>query len=202
MIEKPTYTPSKRAYICEIRDGLRFTKQVNHGEETLDSPVVLEQILPIVLSETRTFFSKPLKDSDIRAKLVLHAEPALSADEHTMEYTMRWVSLEITQSHFLCLFTVDQKQRVAPPPPLISFEEVEEAPLIEEPDLETIPLDSTEPLSIANARLVAKQKIRRARLRAAKAILRSEQLTKEFVAKWGEPDSDWESDDETSLDSD
>lgn len=206
MIEKPVYSASKRTYVCEIRDGLRFTKEVQPGEPTLDTTQALhDALIGVVCKEASGFFSKPLKESDIRAKLKVQVLPAISQDVVLINYTMVWSSLEISQNQFLCIFTVESKiPVVVPVAPLITFEDSQEYLILEEPDLETIPLEIASVFPIENVRAAAKEKIRRARIRAAKAILRSEQLTKEFIGKWGEPESDWESesDDGSSMNSD
>lgn len=204
MIGKPSYNPSKRVYICEIEDGLRFSKEVSSNEPTLDQTDELKNTLvDIILKETKQYFAKPVSESEIRTKLHVQSNPPFSPDPSPMLYTMGFSSLEISQTKFLCIFTVVSKTPIQSTPTIEFLDQ--DLELVEEPVLlESMPIDNTEPISIRNSRLRAKQRIRRARLRAAKAILRSEQLTKEFVEKWGEPESDWESDstdDESSFDS-
>ncbi len=196
-----------------ITNGLRYTQKAAHGESLLPSSDSIQQVKMSLLSSivdgTKPFFSKPLTTEAVQQKLVIEVRPEQATMDSLTNYTLQWKTLYISSSSFRCLFELVSKESVSSPAVIdISFFEGGKAE--KETDgtaqeglsdaCETIPLSSADPISLGDARQVELEKLRRARMKAARALLRSEQQYSEYVERYGELESDWEdsSDEEDS----
>lgn len=154
-----------------------------------------------ILEGTRAFFSKPLKQSDVERKLVVTVEPSVAPDEGPTRYTFQWSALHVNTQTFTCCFTLEKKEAIEITP-LIDLQE-EDIGLedIDDLELDALPFASAATLSMEDAREAEKERVKSARIRAARYLLKSEQLYKRYVEKWGEPESDWESSDGSDSES-
>lgn len=195
MFSKPVYDSARKAYSMHVSSDLRFSIDASFDQSFELKEDDKKQLIEFILLHTKGYFSKPLKSSDIQAKLQVKISPERARDQALMRYIFQWKTLEINTVAFTCSLELESKEGIEQPIDLSVFTEsndLDESSCIEVKDVD-FPLTQDEPLSVMDAREVEKEKIRMARLRAAKYLLRSEQLYKQYVEKWGEPESEWES---------
>lgn len=198
-----------------ITNGLRYTQKAGYGVSLLPSSDSIQAIktslLSSILDGTKPFFTKPLTTEAVQQKLVIEVRPEQAPMESLTNYTLQWKALFISSSSFRCVFEIVSKEDVLSHTLIdISFFEGEKAETAEvapaheglSDACETIPLSSADPILLGDARQVELKKLRRARMKAARALLRSEQQYSEYVERYGDLESDWEdsSDEEDSED--
>jgi len=193
-----------------ITNGLRYTQKAAYGESLLPSSDTIQTVktslLSSILEGTKPFFSKPLTIEAVQQKLAIEVRPEQAMMDVVTHYTLQWKSLFISSSSFRCLFEIVSKEAVSSAVVIdSSFFEGEEGAVAPEKNedvasaqealsdaCETIPLSSADPISLGDARQVELEKLRRARMKAARALLRSEQQYSEYVERYGDLESDWE----------
>lgn len=185
-----------------ITNLLRYSVEGVKGDSLLVTGDELGQlkdkIVQSILLYTKPYFTKPLKQDDVERKLKLQSNPPFAPDDETTKYTLNWNSLHISNSMFLCEFGIEAKEKILTP--VIEFVEEVQDDEIEDIELDSLPFSNEGPISVQDARDSEKERVKAARLRAARYLLRSEQLYKKYVEKWGEPESDWDSSDDESMD--
>ena len=148
------------------------------------------RLVQSILEYTKPYFTKPLKQDDIQRKLMIQTIPSAALEEGLTKYTLQWVNLHISNTQFICEFSIEAKEKVCVP--IIEFTD-ETEPDVEDIELDTLPFSNESPISVQDAREAEKMRVKAARVKAAKYLLRSEQYYKKYVEKWGEPESDWDS---------
>jgi hypothetical protein len=189
-LSKPVYDSSLKVYNCIITNGVRFVVRKEEGAFTqdLNTLVDVNMITDYIVKATAGWFTKPLTNDFLKDKLRCEFPTDLSDTfEGEIEYELH--SLTISKEVFLLTYKVirtKEDEKVC-----IEFEE-------DAPPEENIPMAEMETLGIGPTRQeTIKQKVLKARAKAARALFIAERLTQEYYEEFGE-DTDWE--DETLSD--
>ncbi len=178
---------------------------MNEQDTFQPSSSLKEDCTRLILQSVSAFFTKPLQASVVESKLQFQFLPEQSeSTPHSYEFT--WSALHISQNAFICCFTLESKKEISAID--IAFvDETQEvtAPTFESPpkdemceeQIDSLPLDTQGPIRLTGTRAQEREHVRRARLRAAKALLRSEQLLAAYMEKYGVDESEFESDSES-----
>ena len=188
-LNKPVYDSSLKVYNCIITNGVRFVvrKENDTFTQDLNSFVVINAMADYIVKATSGWFTKALTNDFLKGKLRCEFPTDLpQAFEGEVEYELQ--SLTISKEIFLLTYKVirsKEDEKVC-----IEFEE--------DPPEESIPMAEMETLGIGPTRQeIIKQKVLKARAKAARALFIAERLTQEYYEEFGE-DTDWE--DETLSD--
>ena len=181
---KPVYDSSVKVYTCKIMNGVRFVVRREEGKyvNDLSSFVDNDSITQYLLTATAGWFTKPLTADYLQPKLKAEFPTELDpAFEGEVEWGLE--GLTISKDIFLLTYQIissKQDEKIC-----IKFEEETQAQ-------EDIPLDEKEVIGIGPTRQqITKQKVLKARARAARALFLAERLTQEYYNEFGET-TDWE----------
>lgn len=201
---KPVYDATSKVYRSDVLDGPSFRSEFdlegNVWTPSLDTFLESQKasLIQQTLEATKGWFTKPLTQDWLsnRMQLILPDElpPAF---EGTAEWTIK--TLLISKEAFIFqgeLVRAVQKERIELMDDSTQHHDEE---FLEEVEFNP-PAASQEPLSLGpTRRMVAKQAVLEARDRAARALFRANELTREYCNLYGD-DTDWE--DEFDSDSD
>lgn len=187
---KPVYDATLKVYNCSVTNGARFTTRREEGSFTQDlsSYVDMNNMVEYIVKSTAGWFTKPLTYDFLKDKLKVEFPTDLPQTfEGEVEYELQ--GLTVSKEVFLLTYRIiraTEDEKVC-----IEFEE-------DVPPEETIPMVEMETLGIGPTRQQnVKQKVLKARAKAARALFIAERLTQEYYEEFGE-DTDWE--DETLSD--
>ena len=190
-LSKPVYDSSAKLYNCSVSNGVRFVTRREEGNFTpeLLSFVSKDMITDFLVKATTGWFTKPLTQDFLIDKIRFEFPTSELAESFEGEVEFQIQSLVISKEIFLLRFgIISQKEdeKIC-----IKFEE-------EEPSENAIPMAEKEVMGIGPTRQeTVKQKVLKARAKAARALFIAERLTQEYYEEFGE-DTDWE--DETLSD--
>jgi hypothetical protein len=187
---KPAYNSQEKQYTSKVEDGVRLTAEQEGGglrptPQDLKASL-LPVLIPTVVETTKGWFTKPLTQEWLETR----CELSLPMPEETFEGSITWVlqDLIITKEKFRFLFSI--LEAIPAEKVVIQLEEEEEPELVQE--VPPVALDPTR-------RVQHKQKVLRARAKAARALFKAERMTQEYIETYGE-DTDWE-DEESGVES-
>lgn len=190
-LNRPAHDKERNLYISDISFSSVFTIQSPVSKEGLDElqEKLKEQIISILLMETKTWFSKPIQEKYLRDRLSLIIPlESLPAPDFEGTSTWRFYRLEISKDRFTMHAQLQDIKEVEK----ICLEEEDEMDEIEEFPFTQA---TNEPIGIGpTRRQLLKEKVMRERTKAARALFRAERMTQEYYAKYG--DTDWEDSDE------
>jgi hypothetical protein len=197
-LNRPVQDKEKFIYISEISFSSIFTIQSPVLKESLAEVEenLKEKIIPILLTETKSWFSKPIQEKYLRDRLFLTIPlESLPAQDFEGTSTWRFYRLEISKERFTIIAQLQDVKEVEK----ICLEDDED----EMDEIEEFPFTQAgnEPIGIGpTRRQLLKEKVMRERSKAAKALFRAERLTQDYYAKYG--DTDWEDSDDDLSDED
>jgi hypothetical protein len=186
-IGRPTFVKESQVYICQCKDEeniFRVESSIEGGKWTPALDTFLtntrEQMISMLLVETKGWFSKPLTREWLVSRLT-YTIPTHETNE--FEGICRWKfgKLSISKESFVCEFVLDEKLPTCIP--LIDLQEEQPEPQPPPQPTESRPLDREEKKTLAL----------RARTRAAMALLKAERLMQAYAEEFGE-DTEWEED--------
>lgn len=187
---KPAYNSQEKQYTSKVEGGVRLTAE-QEGDSLLPTPLelktsILTTLIPTVVEATKGWFTKPLTQEWLETR----CELSLPMPEQGFEGTIKWelTELIITKEKFRFLFSI--LETLPAEKVVIQLEEEEEPELVQEAP--PVALDPTR-------RVQHKQKVLRARAKAARALFKAERMTQEYIETYGE-DTDWE-DEESGAES-
>ena len=183
---KPVYDSSLKVYNCKITNGVRFVVRREEGNyvKELLTHVDNDAISEYIVKGTAGWFTKPLTKEYLQPKLKAEFPTELDpAFEGEVEWELQ--SLTISKEVFLLTYNI------------IVLKQDEKISLEDEVQ-EEIPLAEKEVVGIGPTRQqMTKQRVLKARAKAARALFLAERLTQEYYNEFGE-NTDWE--DETLSD--
>jgi hypothetical protein len=188
---KPVYDSAAKLYNCTVVNGVRFTVRREEGRfvNELNSFVDKNMLADSIVKLTTGWFTKPLTHDYLISRLQTDFPTQITETfEGELEYELQ--GLTISKDVFLLrYFMVSSKEdeKIC-----IEFDEA-----VEE-NIDKIPMAEKEVMGIGPTRQhIVKQKVLKARSKAARALFLAERLTQEYYEEFGE-DTDWE--DETLSD--
>jgi hypothetical protein len=178
-ISKPTYDTQKNVYCCAISDGFRCatSREGNTFLPSLDTflPASRDELVATVIETTKGWFSKPLTQPWLKERLEFLFPEWTDGDfEGNVSYEAK--QLIISKEKFIFSFHICEKKE---------FDKI----LIEFPEE-----DKPDSQTIVARRAELKEKVKRERARAGRALFRAESLTQQYASLYGE--TDWETSDE------
>jgi hypothetical protein len=189
---KPVYNAEFKVYDCAVEGGAR---RIRTKEGDVWTPNLNEEsddeYINWLIDSTKGWFTKPITKEWIAPRLQYSYETTkLPAPfEGTVEWLLRGVS--ITKERFFIHWKVDSFKEA--PKVVIEFEE--EKPEQEIESVADVPEEEGETLGIGPTRRVLhKDKVLKARAKAARALFKAERMTQEYIQLYGE-DTDWEDED-------
>jgi hypothetical protein len=193
---KPTYDASKKVYVSDIHEGLRY--ESHKDDATTYSPPLTSVPLTLgiefpkqIVTATHAWFSKPLTVEWLTTRLQHKLQDVAEDFEGTCTWQMQ--RLTISKEVFLFEWTlVDQK-----PDEKVLIQLEEDQPTEELREVDEIPQESNqEAMQVGpTRRMLHKREVLRARERAARCLFKAERMTQEYCALYGE-DTDWEDEDD------
>ncbi len=209
---KPVYDAQAKVYRSEVSEGLCFTAEFDVEENEWSPPLnafltaYRPELVEATLAATRGWFTKPLTQDWLTSRLqVLLPDEELRAQqfEGSAEWQIQKLLISKELFTFVCkLIGTVKKERIQ-----LEFEEEvsqeaeDDLEGMEEVDVESnLPADG-QPISLGpTRRMLAKEAVLEARHKAARALFRANELTRQYSSLYGE-DTDWE-DDSVASDSD
>jgi len=172
---RPVYDSSLKIYNCSITNGTRFSARKEEGRfvPELESCINKEELAEFIVTSSQGWFTKPLTKEYLKDRIKTNI-PTTSIPEG-FEGTLEWQmsSLVISKDTFTLGFEiVSQKQDEQI---CISFEE--------------------ETSNAPTRRHLLKEKVLKARAKAARCLFQAEHLTQEYCQEFGDT-TDWEEEDE------
>lgn len=195
-LSKPTYDTKEQVYVVDVHEGIRFESVREDGVFTPPVESFLESkqndILTLVLTSTKGWFSKPLTAEYLQPRLQFQLP---TTDWKEFEGTVTWQIQKLFISKQSFTFQLDIVQTKPLEKVLIDLPEGEQ----EEEENVSVPLDdSDEVLSVGpTRRRLDKRIVMLARAKAARAVYKAERLTQKYCELYTY-DTDWE--DEESSD--
>ena len=183
-LHKPTYNAAEKQYLSKVEDGIRLTSEQEGGvlRPTVEEmkQAIVPSLIPSMVDSTKGWFTKPLTQEWLQTRCELE----LPTPDVQFEGKVVWELQEviITKDKFRFLFVI--VEQVEAEQVVIQLEE----PVVEEE--EAAPAMALDP----TRRVFAKQKVLKARAKAARALFKAERLTQEYMEMFGE-DTDWEDED-------
>ena len=191
-ILKPSYNSTTKVYTCELVDGFRLSVSKDDGvvSPPLDELTgsLLKDLIPIIIDSTKGWFSTPLTQEWLikRVKFDIPIDPMSAPD---FEGSVEYVASQLIISKEVFLFQCSVAQVKAAEKIVISFEDDKNS--VKEEDL---PISKEEVIGIGpTRRILQKEFVMKARIKAARALFNAERLSQEFLEEYG--DTDWESED-------
>ena len=188
---KPVYDSAAKLYNCTVVNGVRFTVRREEGRfvNDLNSFVDKNMLADSIVTLTAGWFTKPLTHDYLISRLQTDFPTQIAESfEGELEYELQ--GLTISKDVFLLRYIMvssKEDEKIC-----IQFDEA-----VEE-NIDKIPLTQKEVMGIGPTRQhIVKQKVLKARSKAARALFLAERLTQEYYEEFGE-DTDWE--DETLSD--
>ena len=171
---KPVYDSAAKLYNCSVSDGARFTVRREEGKFVSDLNTFVDKniLVETIVKLTNGWFTKPLTQEYLTARLNIDIPTDIPESfEGEIEYQLQL--LIISKDVFLLRYAMigtKEDEKIC-----IQFEEIE----------------AEKGLGINSTRQVIKEKVLKARSKAARALFLAERLTQEYYEQFGE-DTDWE----------
>ena len=212
-LESPVWYSTDKLYVSNVveTDGTLSSEPTDITNAKLSvAPTAtaqdhfLDEIAPLLFSQIKSWFSATLTLEKLRKKMVCEFKDLTIAPEP------RWVSFVWVPKHFSIetrlfklLFSVQRMEDQSPRIPITFLEE--EAPAVATEAapipsvLDEIPYSTDPPIALRSTPWQEKQQLQHAKLRAAIARLKVEELRENYIRNYGEEE---ESDEEEETDDD
>jgi hypothetical protein len=198
---KPRYDSVKKVYESILTDGLRFTTEVEGGQAKSAPTDLLPPLTQAILANTVGWFSKPITEAWLTGKIQMILAPIPAEFDGMCTWSAN--RLIISKEVFLAEFSLVES--IPTPPVTIDFEGDEAAEVAAEvAAAEAVPPVAPPPEPTVDApanRRLQKQRVMKARLRAARALFMAERLTQDYIEEFcGDEDTEWEDESDSEDD--
>jgi hypothetical protein len=198
---KPRYDSVKKVYESILTEGLRFTTEVEGGQAKSAPTDLLPPLTQAILANTVGWFSKPITEAWLTGKIQMILAPIPAEFDGMCTWSAN--RLIISKEVFLVEFALVES--IPTPPVTIDFEGDEAAEVAAEvAAAEAVPPVAPPPEPTVDApanRRLQKQRVMKARLRAARALFMAERLTQDYIEEFcGDQDTEWEDESDSEDD--
>lgn len=200
---KPRYDSVKKVYESTLTDGLRFTTEAEGGKTKSSSQELLPPLTQAILANTVGWFSKPITEVWLTGKIQMILAP-IPAD---FDGKCTWCAERLLISKDVFVVDFALVESIPTPPVTIDFEGDEAAEVAAEvAAAEAVPPEAPPPEPTAathpdQERRLQKQRVMKARLRAARALFMAERLTQDYIEEFcGDEDTEWEDESDSEDD--
>lgn len=199
---KPNYDTKEQVYVVDIQEGIRFESLRENSIFTPACETFLEskqgEIIDIVLTSTKGWFSKPLTAEYLQPRLQFQLP---TTDWKDFEGTVTWQLQKLLISKQSFTFQLGIVHTKAMEKLIIDLPEQEDGQDLEEENLSVSLADSDEVLSVGpTRRRLDKRIVMLARAKAARALYKAEKLTQMYCELYSY-DTDWEDEDSSDDES-